>query len=759
MKRVYAVLIVITILYLPAQAQDAKMNAYVSNLMSKMTLEEKIGQLNLVTPGGGIATGAVVSQGVEDNIRKGAVGGLFGIYGAEKVRRAQDLAVKNSRLHIPLIFGLDVIHGHKTIFPIPLGLSCSWDMPLIEKTARVAATEASADGLNWAFSPMVDIARDARWGRISEGNGEDPYLGSQIAKAMVKGYQGDDLKKNNTIMACVKHFALYGGSEAGKEYNTVDMSKIKMYEYYLAPYKAAVDAGTGSIMSSFNEIDAIPATGNKWLLTDLLRKQWGFKGFVVSDYTSVNEMTNHGVGDLQTVSAMALKAGLDMDMVGEGFLSTLKKSLKEGKVTLQQINDACKRILEAKYKLGLFDDPYKYIDESRTAKDILTADTRAASREAAEHSCVLLKNTNQLLPLQKTGTIALVGPLADSKRNMLGTWVVAGDWQQSVSVLDGIKNIAGSNVNVLYAKGANISDDSMLIKRTNVFAPDEIEIDKRSPEEMINEAVDAANKSDVIVAVVGEAADMTGEASSRADISIPESQENLLKALVKTGKPLVVVLINGRPLTLTWENDHATAILEAWAPGTEAGNAVANVLFGNYNPSGKITATFPRSVGQIPIYYNHKNTGRPFNNEPFAKFKSNYLDVSNDPLYPFGYGLSYTSFSYSDIRLTKTNLKGNDRLIATVTVTNTGKFAGEETVQLYITDPVASITRSVKDLKGFQKIILQPGEIKAVSFNITNEDLKFYNPALEHVWEAGDFIIHIGTNSNEVKSATVNWKK
>jgi len=759
MKRVYAVLIVITILYLPAQAQDAKMNAYVSSLMSKMTLDEKIGQLNLVTPGGGIATGAVVSQGVEDNIRKGAVGGLFGIYGAEKVRRAQDLAVKNSRLHIPLIFGLDVIHGHKTIFPIPLGLSCSWDMPLIEKAARVAATEASADGLNWAFSPMVDIARDARWGRISEGNGEDPYLGSQIAKAMVKGYQGDDLKKNNTIMACVKHFALYGGSEAGKEYNTVDMSKIKMYEYYLAPYKAAVDAGTGSIMSSFNEIDAIPATGNKWLLTDLLRKQWGFKGFVVSDYTSVNEMTNHGVGDLQTVSAMALKAGLDMDMVGEGFLSTLKKSLKEGKVTLQQINDACKRILEAKYKLGLFDDPYKYIDESRTAKDILTADTRAASREAAEHSCVLLKNANQLLPLQKTGTIALVGPLADSKRNMLGTWVVAGDWQQSVSVLDGIKNIAGSNVNVLYAKGANISDDSMLIKRTNVFAPDEIEIDKRSPEEMINEAVDAATKSDVIVAVVGEAADMTGEASSRADISIPESQENLLKALVKTGKPLVVVLINGRPLTLTWENEHAHAILEAWAPGTEAGNAVANVLFGNYNPSGKITATFPRSVGQIPIYYNHKNTGRPFNNEPFAKFKSNYLDVSNDPLYPFGYGLSYTTFSYSDIRLTKTDLKGNDRLIATVTVTNTGKFAGEETVQLYITDPVASITRSVKDLKGFQKIMLQPGEIKAVSFNITNEDLKFYNPALEHVWEAGDFIIHIGTNSNEVKSATVNWKK
>ncbi|HRI22571.1 MAG TPA: glycoside hydrolase family 3 C-terminal domain-containing protein, partial [Panacibacter sp.] len=461
----------------------------------------------------------------------------------------------------------------------------------------------------------------------------------------------------------------------------------------------------------------------------------------------------------QTVSAMALNAGLDMDMVGEGFLSTLKKSLKEGKVTQQQINDACRRILEAKYKLGLFDDPYKYIDESRTTKDILTEATRAASRAAAEHSCVLLKNTNQTLPLQKTGTIALVGPLADSKRNMLGTWVVAGDWQQSVSVLDGIKNIAGSNVNVLYAKGANISDDSMLIKRTNVFGAAEIEIDTRTPEEMINEAVDAANKSDVIVAVVGEAADMTGEASSRADISIPESQQNLLKALAKTGKPLVVVLINGRPLTLTWENDHASAMLEAWAPGTEAGNAVANVLFGNYNPSGKLSATFPRSVGQIPVYYNHKNTGRPFNNEPFAKFKSNYIDESNDPLYPFGYGLSYTNFSYSDIRLTKTKLNGNDRLIATVTVTNTGKVAGEETVQMYITDPVASITRSVKELKGFQKIILQPGEIKAVSFNITTEDLKFYNSSLDYVWEAGDFIVHIGTNSNDVKSATINWKK
>ena len=751
-------LYVLLFVQMTVAAQDQKMNAYINNLMGKMTLEEKIGQLNLVTPGGGILTGAVVSQGVEENIRKGLVGGLFGIYGPEKVRKAQDLAVKNSRLHIPLIFGLDVIHGHKTIFPIPLGLSASWDLGLIEKSARIAATEASADGLNWAFSPMVDIARDPRWGRISEGNGEDPYLGSQIAKAMVKGYQGNDLFKDNTIMACVKHFALYGAAEAGRDYNTVDMSRIKMYEYYLPPYKAAVDAGVGSVMSSFNEIDGIPATGNKWLLTDLLRKQWGFKGFVVSDYTSLNEMINHGVGDLKAVSAQALKAGLDMDMVGEGFLTTLKESLQKGIVTQQQIDDACRRILEAKYKLGLFDDPYRYINEARPAKDILSADNRKAAREIAAHSAVLLKNNNQVLPLQKTGTIAVVGPLADSRRNMLGTWVVAGDWQQSVTVLEGIKNAAGSQVNILFAKGANLSDDTVFAKRVNVFGT-EIDFDKRSPKELLDEAVAAAAKADIVVAALGEAADMTGESSSRSDISIPESQENLLKALVNTGKPVVLVLFNGRPLVLNWENEHAAAILDVWFSGTEAGNAIADLLFGQYNPSGKITASFPRNVGQIPIYYNHKNTGRPYNGEAAAKFKSNYLDVPNDPLFPFGYGLSYTSFQYSTVALSKNKLKGNETLIASVTVRNTGKYAGEETVQLYITDPVASVTRAVEDLKGFQKIFLQPGESKEVSFAITTEQLSFYNSNLQHVWEPGEFIIRIGTNSASLQSATVNWQK
>ncbi len=736
------------------------MNTFITNLMSKMTVDEKIGQLNLVIPGGSAVTGSVVSKDVDDKIRKGQVGGLFGITGPDKVRQAQKIAVDGSRLHIPLIFGLDVIHGHKTMFPIPLGLSCSWDTALIKKSASIAASEATADGLNWAFSPMVDIARDARWGRISEGSGEDPFLGSQIAKAMVQGYQGTGYKSARNVMACVKHFALYGAAEAGREYNTVDMSKIKMYEYYLPPYKAAIDAGAASIMSSFNEIDGVPATGNKWLLTDLLRTQWGFKGFVVSDYTSLSEMTNHGVGDYQAVSALALNAGLDMDMVAEGFLNTLKKSLTEGKVTQKQIDDACRRILEAKYKLGLFDDPYRFIDESRPAKDILSDENRKAAREIAAHSFVLLKNNAGILPLKKSGTLAVVGPLADSKRNMLGTWSVAGDYTKSVTLLEGIKNVAG-DVNVIYAKGANITDDPFLIKRANALDANakEITTDAKSPDALISDAVDAASKADVIIAAVGESADMTGESSSRADISLPESQENLLKALVKTGKPVVIVLFNGRPLVLNWESANANALLDVWFGGTEAGNAIADVLFGNYSPSGKITASFPMSVGQIPVYYNHKNTGRPYNGEDFAKFKSDYLDIPNEPLYPFGFGLSYGNFTYGDVKVDKTTLKGNETLTATVTVTNTGKYGGEETVQLYISDPVASVTRSVEDLKGFKKITLQPGESKDVTFAVTTDMLKFYSNNLKYDWEAGQFFVRIGGNSHDVKSASVMWSK
>ena len=732
------------------------MNAFVKDLMSKMTLDEKIGQLNLVTPGGAV-TGSVVSTDVDSKIRNGQVGGLFGINGPDQIRQAQDIAVKNTRLHIPLFFGLDVIHGHRTMFPIPLGLSCSWDMPLIQNSAHVAATEAAADGLNWVYSPMVDIARDPRWGRISEGSGEDPYLGSQIAAAMVRGYQGNDLTANNTVMACVKHYALYGGAEAGRDYNTVDMSRIKMYQYYLPPYKAAVDAGVGSIMSSFNEVDGIPATENKFLLTDVLRNQWGFKGFVVSDYTSVSEMINHGTGDLQQVSADALKAGLDMDMVAEGFLSTLKKSLQEGKITQKEIDDACRRILEAKYKMGLFDDAYRHDDAQRAKTAILTDSTRMAVRTAAEHSFVLLKNSNNVLPLKKTGTIALIGPLADNQRNMLGTWTIRGEYSEDITVAQGIKNVAGSNVNVLYAKGANISDDSMLVTNLNNFAK-EIDVDTRTPQAMIDEAVATANKADVVVACLGEAADMTGEAASMSDISLQQSQKNLLMALVATGKPIVVVLFNGRPMTLPWEDKNVTAMLDVWFPGTEAGNAIADVLFGNYNPSGKLSTSFPQNVGQIPIYYNHKNTGRPFHTGDAPKFKSDYLDVTNEPLYPFGYGLSYTNFSYSEPVLSKKTISGTEGLTATVTVTNTGNYDGEEIVQMYLHDKVASITPAVKQLKGFQKVFLKKGETKQVLFNINHSDLMFYNSDLKLIAEPGEFEVMTGPNSRDVKMVSFELK-
>jgi beta-glucosidase len=667
--------------------------------------------------------------------------------------------VEESRLKIPLIFGMDVIHGYETEFPIPLGLSCTWDMGLIERSARIAAQEASADGINWTFSPMVDIARDPRWGRIAEGNGEDAFLGSAIARAMVKGYQGDDLSKNNTIMACVKHYALYGAAEAGRDYNTTDMSRLRMYNEYFPPYKAAVDAGAGSVMASFNEVDGVPATANKFLMTDVLRTQWGFKGFVVTDYTGINEMVAHGIGDLQTVSARALMAGIDMDMVGEGFLTTLGKSLKEGKVTLARIDQSCRRILEAKYKLGLFEDPYRYCNEQRAGTEVFTTANRQAARATAAQSFVLLRNQNNILPLKKNGTIALVGPLADSKENMVGTWSVAANFEKAVSVIDGIRAALGDKAKILYARGANIVDDPALDSRISVFGKPTGR-DNRTDAEMIDEAVKAAAQSDVVVAALGESAEMTGESSSRSDISLPQNQQDLLKALLKTGKPVVMVLFTGRPLAIKWENENVPAILNVWFGGSEAGNAIADVLFGDVNPSGKLTTTFPQNVGQIPLYYNHKNTGRPLaEGKWFQKFRSNYLDVSNDPVYPFGYGLSYTNFTYSDLNLSTTNPKGNQTLSASVTVTNTGKLAGKEVVQLYIRDLVGSITRPVKELKGFQKIELAAGESRTVSFKITPADLKFYNGDLKYDWEAGDFIIMIGGNSRDTRSAKVNWTK
>lgn len=722
-----------------------KMDVFVSELMQKMTLEEKIGQLNLITPGSDIPTGSVVSTDVESKIKNGQVGGMFGVIGPEKIREAQALAVNESRLKIPLLFGSDVIHGHKTTFPIPLGLASSWDTELIKKSAQIAADEATSDGLNWVFSPMVDISRDPRWGRVAEGSGEDAYLGSQIAKAMVMGYQGDDLSKNNTVMASVKHFALYGASEAGRDYNTVDMSKLRMYNEYLPPYKAAVDAGVGSVMSSFNVVDGIPATGNKWLLTDLLRGEWGFDGLVVSDYTSVNEMIDHGMGDLQAASALSLKAGLDMDMVGEGFLTTLKKSLDEGKVTEADINLACRRILEVKYKLGLFDDPFRYIDVKRAVQNILTAENRAFARAAAVSSFVLLKNNKQTLPLISSKKIALVGPLANNKNNMLGTWAVSGNPQLSIPVLEGVKNVMGADVKVRYAKGANITDDAALANRANVFG-ERVDFDARSPEVLIAEAVSLAKNSDVVVAVVGEASEMSGEAASRSDIGLPQSQKNLLAALKKTGKPLVLVIMSGRPLTLEWENENADAILQVWFAGIEAGNAIADVLYGKHNPSGKLPMTFPRNVGQIPIFYNHLPTGRPF--EENSKFTTQYLDVSNEPLFPFGYGLSYTTFKYKTSQ-SAAEMDAQNGIVFTAEITNTGDFDGEEVAQLYIHQKVGVISRPVKELKAFEKVMVKKGETVKVEFTLTVNDLKYYHPDLSFTYDPGVFEFFIGTSSHQ----------
>jgi len=730
-----------------------QMNQFVAALMKKMTLDEKIGQLNLPSSGD-FTTGTASNSGIEQKIKAGQVGGLFNIKSVAKIRAAQQFAVENSRLKIPMIFGMDVIHGYQTVFPIPLGLSCSWDMPAIEKSAQIAASEASADGICWTFSPMVDISRDPRWGRMSEGSGEDPYLGSQIAKAMVKGYQGENYSQSNRIMACVKHYALYGAVEAGREYNTVDMSRVRMFNEYMPPYKAAVDAGAGSVMASFNEVDGIPATGNKWLLTDVLKKQWGFNGFVVTDFTGINEMTAHGMGDLEQVSALALKAGVDMDMVGEGFLTTLKKSLAQGKVTQQDIDQACRKILEAKYELGLFSDPYRFCNVKRAQTEIYTEANRKAAREIAAKSFVLLKNQNQILPLKKSGTIALIGPLADAKENMSGTWSVAADPTNYKSLITALKDAAGNKAKIVYAKGSNLDADSAFEARATLFGKT-LHRDLRSADEILKEALRTAEKADVIVAAVGESAEMSGESSSRSNIQVPKIQQDLVQALLKTGKPVVLVLFTGRPLDLSWESKNVPAILNVWFGGSEAGDAISDVLFGNVNPSGKLTATFPQNVGQVPLYYNHKNTGRPLGEgQWFQKFRSNYLDISNDPLYPFGFGLSYTSFTYEKPVLDKSQVRKTDQLHVNVKVTNNGNFDGEEVIQLYVQDLVGSITRPVKELKAFQKIFLKKGESRNVQFTITNNDLKFYNSELKFDSEPGDFKVYTGTNSKDVKEAS-----
>lgn len=746
----------VAVIAVQAQSKDPKMDKFITNLMNKMTLEEKIGQLNLPSSGD-ITTGQAKSSNIAEKIKKGQVGGLFNIKGVDKIREVQRVAVEESRLKIPLIFGMDVIHGYETVFPIPLGMAATWNMAAIEQSARIAAIEASADGICWTFSPMVDISRDARWGRFSEGSGEDPFLGGEIAKAMVRGYQGTGDKMyatNSNIMACVKHYALYGAGEAGRDYNTVDMSRNRMFNEYMYPYQAAVDAGVGSVMASFNEVDGVPATANKWLMTDVLRKQWGFNGFVVTDYTGISEMIDHGIGDLKTVSARALDAGIDMDMVSEG-LATVGESMKEGKVTQAQIDQACRRVLEAKYKLGLFADPYKYCDSKRAKTEIYTPEHRAVARKTASESFVLLKNANNTLPLKKQGTIAVVGPLANTASNMPGTWSVAVNLETPKTVVEGIQAVAGSNAKVVYAKGSHLISDAAYEERATMFGRT-LNRDKetRSNEDMLKEALDLAQSADVIVAALGESSEMSGESSSRTNLEIPDVQKALLKELLKTGKPVVLVLFTGRPLTLTWENENVPAILNVWFGGTEAAYAIGDVLFGDANPSGKLVASFPQNVGQVPLFYNHKNTGRPLGEGKwFEKFRSNYLDVSNDPLYPFGYGLSYTTFDYSDLTLTSDKMDSNGEITASVTVTNSGRTDGAEVVQLYIRDLVGSITRPVKELKGFEKVFIKAGESKTVSFKITPELLKFYDYDLNYVFEPGDFDIMVGTNSHDVKTA------
>jgi beta-glucosidase len=743
----------------PLPPPDAKMQQFISKLMQQMTPEEKIGQLNLVSVGFTV-TGPVVSEGVDAKIAKGLVGGVLNTFTPVAARKLQEMAVKQTRLHIPLILGFDVIHGHRTILPIPLGLAATWDLPAIERGAHIAGQEAAADGINWVYSPMVDIARDPRWGRVAEGAGEDPYLGAQIARAMVHGYQGptNDMTRPDNVMACLKHFALYGAAEAGRDYNTTDMSRQRMYNEYLPPYKAAVEAGVGSVMSSFNDVNGIPATANKWLMTDLLRKQWGFLGFVATDYTAINELSAHGLGDDKKVSELALNAGIDMDMVGEIFLNNLAKNLKEGTVKQADVDQACRRVLEAKYRLGLFQDPYRGVSEARAKQVLMQPAFVQAARDIARRSLVLLKNDNQTLPLKNTANIAVVGPLADRPLDMIGNWSGAGDGKQAISILQGIKNVGGSTVRVTYTHGANVTEDDQLIKRLNEHGG-QLDIDPRPAEAQIAEAVQAAQKAEIVVAVVGESQGMTGEAASRADIGLPGRQLDLLKALKATGKPLVVVLCNGRPLTLPWENDNASAILETWFGGSQAGNAVADVLFGVYNPSGKITMTFPQAVGQVPIYYNHKSTGRPYAGVLLDKYKSRYLDLPNDPLYPFGFGLSYSTFTYSKPTVSKASIGAGQGLDVAVTVQNTGQRDGEEVVQLYVRDVVGSSTRPVQELKGFQKILLKAGESRPVTFHLNPEDLKFYNDDLQWVAEPGEFEVMTGGNSRDVQKASFTLTK
>jgi beta-glucosidase len=715
----------------------AEMAPFVDALLARMTVEEKIGQMTAFTSGWS-TTGPTMHEGYREDIRAGRVGAVFNAFTASYTRGLQELAVEQTRLRIPLLFGYDVIHGHRTIFPIPLGEAASWDLGAIEASARVAATEAAAEGIHWTFAPMVDIARDPRWGRIAEGAGEDVYLGSRIAAARVRGFQGDDLAAADTVLATAKHFAAYGAAQAGRDYHTTDMSERELRETYLPPFKAAVDAGAGSIMTAFNDLNGVPATGNAWIVSDILRGEWGFEGFVVSDYTSINELVPHGYArDEAHAAELALAAGVDMDLQGAVYLTHLRPAIDQERITLARIDQAARLILEAKYRLGLFDDPYRYSDPEREAAEIYRPEHLEAARDMARRSMVLLKNESRLLPLgEDTRSIALIGPLADSKADMIGSWAAAGDrTEKPVTLLEGLRARVGESTVIRYARGADYE----------LGTPDTSGFD---------EALAAARASDVIVAAMGEKADMTGEAASRTSLDLPGSQQELLRALHATGKPIVLVLMNGRPLAIEWADANVAAILEAWYPGTMGGHAIADVLFGDYNPSGKLPVTFPRNVGQVPIYYNVKNTGRPYTAENREqKYLSRYLATPNEPLYPFGYGLSYTRFAYSEIELDATAIRPGESLTASVTVTNTGEYDGEEVVQLYVRDVVGSVTRPVKQLERFRKIRLEKGESQRVSFTLSDADLAFYRQDMTWGAESGAFKLYIGTSSESAHAA------
>ncbi len=721
-----------------ALAAPEGMTSFVDDLLGRMTLEEKIGQMTLFTSGWS-TTGPTMHEGYRDDIRAGRVGAVFNAYTAGFTRELQQIAVDETRLGIPLLFGYDVVHGHRTIFPVPLGEAASWDLRAIERSARVAATEAAAEGIHWTFAPMVDIARDPRWGRIVEGAGEDAYLGSRIAAARVRGFQGDDLRAVDTVLATAKHFAAYGAAQAGRDYHTTNMSDRELRDTYLPPFKASVDAGVATIMTAFNELNGVPATGSRYLLHDILRGEWEFNGMVVSDYTSINEMVPHGFArDEAHAAELAVNAGVDMDMQGAVYLHHLAQEVDAGRVPAATLDDSTRRILELKFRLGLFDDPYRYSDAEREASVIYREDFLEAARDMARRSVVLLKNDASLLPLAANpGTVAVIGPLADSKADMIGSWAAAGDrTEKPVTLLEGLRARLGEGADIRYARGADYAFGS----------------DDRSG---FAAALDAARAADVVIVAMGERWDMTGEAASRTSLTLPGNQLALLKELDATGKPIVLVLMNGRPLAIEWADANVAAILEAWYPGTMGGHAIADVLFGDYNPSGKLPVTFPRNVGQVPIYYNMKNTGRPLTPEKQdEKYLSRYLATPNSPLYPFGYGLSYTTFAYSPVELDKEAFAEGETLTATVEVSNTGERAGEEVVQLYIRDLVGSVTRPVLELKGFRKVRLEPGETREVSFRLSASDLAFHRADMTFGAEPGEFRLFVGGSSQDLSGIT-----